>query len=199
MITSSSKNDKRGRTPATRGLVFSVWGWLALPWLVGAIFLSFSAGSFFGVAFALLTAGWFWHMGSTACSRCGFYGTGRCGIQTWVVPLLWKKRSAKAASRRQIRLHFFFDVIMMMAGIAAYTRCPALVPLFLGWLAMGWLVVYRPKRYHALLYRLQDLPESSRRGLLSLPVVSGPPVRQSPFESSPNQQTGAASRSPEVR
>jgi hypothetical protein len=165
---------------SARGIVFSVWGWLALPWLAGAMFLSFSAGLFFGVAFVLLTAVWLYHMGSTVCSRCGFYGTGRCGVQAWGVALLWKKRSAGSVSRRRIRLQLHFDVIMIMAGVAAYTRCPILLPLFTAWLVVGWLVVYGPRRYHALLYRLHDPPESPRRGMLSLPVLPGPPAGSPP-------------------
>ncbi len=158
----------------TRSLVFSVWGWLALPLLVGAVLLSFSAGLHFGVAFVVLTGGWLYHMGSTACSRCGFYGTGRCGVQAWGVAWLWRKQPAGSVSRRRIRLHSFFDIVMMAAGVAAYVQCPVLLPLFLSWAVVGWLVVYGPNRYHGLLHRLPAQREPANQSLLSLPVLSGP-------------------------
>jgi hypothetical protein len=141
---------------------------------VGALILGFSAGVFFGIAFVLLTGVWLYDTGSTACSRCGLYGTGHCGVQAWGVALLWKKRSASTVSLSRVRLHFYFDIVMMLAGTAAYSQCLPLLPFFVAWVAVGWWVVYGPKRFHALLFRLQDPAPKNKPTRWSLPVLPEP-------------------------
>jgi hypothetical protein len=152
-----------------RRVAFMVWGWLALPWTIGALALAFWCSAWFGVALLLVTAVWFWDMGATTCSRCGSYSTGRCGVQSWAVPLLWKRRSVGSVARWRVRLHLYFDLLMMALGIAAYSTVPVALPFFLAWLALGGWLVYLPGKFHGLLPLLARPKEESRR--VGLPLV----------------------------
>lgn len=154
----------------TQRVLFVVWGWLALPFLLGWIALAFWFSIWVGVAVVLVTALWLYDMGETTCSRCGSYGTGRCGVQSWFVPLLWRRRSVGSVSRLRVRLHFYFDLLMMAGGVAVYTTMPLLLPFFLAWLALGWWVVYLPGKFHALLPLLAQPQQESRR--VGLPMLT---------------------------
>jgi hypothetical protein len=175
-------------SPRTERALFMFWGWQAVPWVLGAVALAFRTDLWFGAAIALLVAVWFCDMGATTCSRCGSYGTGRCGTQSWIVPLLWKRKS-NPVSRLRVRLHYCFDVLMMAAGIAVYAFFPALLPFFMLWLALGWWVVYLPRKHHGLLNRL-DAP--LRKTAMSLPVLP-PDHPGSPCPGPPGQPASAYS------
>jgi hypothetical protein len=149
-------------------VVFMVWSWLALPWGLVGLALAFRFHLWAGVALVILTGIWFSDMGATTCSRCGLYGTGRCGVQSWLVPLLWRKKSARSVSRLRLRLHYYFDLVMLALGVAVYSTCPVLLPFCLAWVAVGWWLIYRPGKFHGLLPLLAE-PKTSRR--VSLPLV----------------------------
>lgn len=155
-------------------LLFVVWGWLAVPWTLAVIGVGFWLHPFAGVGLAVLALLWLLNMGQTTCSRCSSYGTGRCGVQSWIVPLFWAKKSMRSASRWRVRLNLGFDVLMMAAGVMVLSFVPVVLPFFLAWLALGWFVVYRRKEYHGLLPLLRATPKPSIGGRLSLPVVTVP-------------------------
>jgi hypothetical protein len=152
----------------TQRVVFVVWGWLAAVLLPGGLVLAFRLQLWIGVATVILTAVWIAEMGATTCSRCGCYGTGRCGVQSWLVPLVWRKKSTRSVSRLRVRLHYYFDLVMLALGVAVYSTWPVLLPFYLAWVAVGWWVVCRPGKFHGLL-PLLDEPKTSRR--VRLPLV----------------------------
>jgi hypothetical protein len=113
---------------------------------------------------------WIYDMGATTCSHCSAYGTGRCGVQSWLVALLWKRKSVATVSRLRARLHFCFDILMMVVGIVVFSLVPIVLPFFLLWLAVGWWIVHGPKKHHGLLPLLRKSPNHHDRGVLRLPV-----------------------------
>jgi hypothetical protein len=162
-------------SPRIERALFMVWGWLAVPCVLGAIAAAFFTSVWFGAGFCLLTVVWLYDMGATTCSRCRSYGTGKCGTQSWIVPLIWRRKTSPA-SRFRVRLHLALDFLMMAVGLAAYARFPITLPFCLLWLVLGLWVVYLPRRNHGLLHRLRE-PQQPR-GVMSLPVLpsaSGPP------------------------
>jgi len=151
--------------------LFIAWGWLALPWLIAAQVVAFFVCTYFGVCFGLLILLWFLDMGETTCSRCSAYGTGRCGVQSWLVPLFWAKRAIRGVSPIRVRLHFYFDVLMMAIGLAVFAFVPVVMPFFLAWIAIGWYVVYGPKEHHGLLDLVRPKAELESKGRFSLPLL----------------------------
>ncbi len=151
-------------TRSPRKLLFMAWGWLAIPWVLASLVVAFSVHWGFGLCLAALLGLWFLDMGETTCSRCNSYGTGRCGVQSWLVPLFWAKRTMRSASRFRVRLHFYFDLLMMVVGVAVFSFVPVALPFFVLWLAIGWVVVFGPKEHHGLLPLLRIVPEQDRRG-----------------------------------
>lgn len=159
--------------------LFMVWGWLVIPWVLASLVVAFVVHWGFGLGLAALLGLWFLDMGETTCSRCSSYGTGRCGVQSWLVPLFWAKRSIRSASRLRVRLHFYFDLMMMAVGVGVFSFVPLALPVFLLWLALGWLVVFGPKKHHGLLPRLRATSEQERGARFSLPVLpsaTGAPI-----------------------
>jgi hypothetical protein len=151
-----------------------VWGWLALLWVPLGIVVAFRTQLWFGVGTVVLLAVWFWDMGATTCSRCGSYGTGRCGVQSWIVPLLWRRKPLGSVSLFRVRLHHAFDWLVLATGFVTLCFIPVVLPFYGLWLALGWWVVYRSKQFHGLLPLLKGPDVSSDRRLLSLPVLSAP-------------------------
>lgn len=171
-------------------LLFMLWGWLAIPWVLASLVVAFSVHWGLGVGLAALLGLWFFDMGETTCSRCSGYGTGRCGVQSWLVPLFWARRPVRSASRRRVRLHLYFDLLMMAVAAAVFSFVPWVVPLFVLWLALGWLVVYGPREHHGLLPLLRAAPGGHARGRLTLPVIAS--VAASPAGCGPGAEPGAA-------
>ncbi len=153
-------------------LLFMVWGWLAVPWTLAVIAVAFWLTPFAGVGLAVLALLWLLNMGRTTCSRCSSYGTGRCGVQSWIVPLFWAKKSMRSASPWRVRLNLGIDVLMMATGVAVFAFVPIVLPFFLAWLFLGWFVVYRRKENHGLLPLLRAAPKPLSGSRLSLPVVA---------------------------
>lgn len=157
---------------STRKFLFVAWGWLAVPWTLATIVVAFVVHWALGLGVLALVGLWFLDMGETTCSRCNSYGTGRCGVQSWLVPLFWAKRSLRSASRFRVRLHFYFDLLMMTVGVAVFAFHPIILPFFVLWLALGCFVVFGPKEHHGLLPLLRAAPPPNR-GRVSLLVLPG--------------------------
>lgn len=156
-----------------RRLAFMLWGWLVVPWVVAAVVVAFWVHWGFGLSLVTLNALWIFDMGNTTCSRCSSYGTGRCGVQSWLVPLFWAKQTMRTASRFRVRLHFYLDLFMMAVGVAVFSFVPLVLPFFVAWLIVGWVVVFRAKEHHGLLPLLKASAKPPSRGRsLTLPVIS---------------------------
>jgi hypothetical protein len=155
--------------------LFTLWFWMGAPLAVGALVVAFATCVYFGLLASALAALWFWDMGETTCSRCSSYGTFGCGVQGKLIPLFWKRKSLASASQRRIRLHFFFDIFIVILVNATYVLYPVFLPVVLLWTAGAWWISFGPKRFHGLLFRLKAPPEASKSGRLSLPVVALPP------------------------
>jgi hypothetical protein len=146
------------RFPSNRTL-FRIWGSLAVPFVFGAIWLSFQSSVYLGIAFLSITGLWFYDMGATTCSRCANYGTLHCGIQGRVIPLLFRRRSMKTASLWRIRMHRVYDILMMVFAIGIYSQVLWLLPIMILWSILGLMVVYGPGRHHGLLHTLRTPAE----------------------------------------
>jgi hypothetical protein len=156
--------------------LFTLWFWMGAPLAVGALVIAFATCLWFGLFTSAVAAVWFWDMGETTCSRCSSYNTFGCGVQGKLIPLFWKRKSLASASPRRIRLHFYFDMLVILLVNAIYVLVPWLLPVVLLWTAGAWWISFGPKRYHGLLFRLKSPPEASAPGRLSLPIISPPPV-----------------------
>jgi hypothetical protein len=159
--------------------LFTLWFWMGAPLAIGALVIAFATCLYFGLLTSVLAAVWFWDMGETTCSRCASYGTTGCGIQGKLIPLFWKRKAMASVSVRRIRLHFYFDIFMMLCVNATYLLYPPLLPVVLLWSAGAWWISFGPKRYHGLLFRLKVPAPEGRSTLLSLPVVASPSSAES--------------------
>ena len=151
--------------------LFTFWHWFAVPLLLGAFFITYATHVYLGLAWTVVFAIWFWDCGETTCSRCSSYDTLGCGIQGKIIPWFWKKKSMASASPVRIRMHFYFDVLMMVVVNAIYCLEPSWLPITLIWTLGAWLISFGPKRFHGLLFRLKVESEPAKSTLLSLPVV----------------------------
>lgn len=154
--------------------LFTWWHWLAVLFLVGAFFIAFANNLFLGLAWSAVFLAWFWDSGETTCSRCSSYDTYGCGVQGKIIPWFWKKKSMASASPARIRLHFYFDILMMVLVNGIYCLEPVLLPFVVLWSLGVWLISFGPKRFHGLLFKLKPPQESARTTLLSLPIVEAP-------------------------
>jgi hypothetical protein len=153
-------------------LLFVVWGWLAVPWGVASMAIGFWLHVYVGAGLVVLHLLWLLHMGQTTCSRCSSYNTGRCGVQSWIVPLFWAKKSMRGVSPFRVRLNMAFDVIMMAVNGVVFAFVPVIIPVYLAWVVLGWFVVYGPKQNHGLQPLLKAEEKWRAAGRLSLPVLA---------------------------
>jgi hypothetical protein len=155
--------------------LFTWWHWLAVPLLIGAFVIAFATNLYLGLVWSAFFAVWFWDSGETTCSRCSSYGTLGCGVQGKIIPWFWKKKTMASASPARIRLHFYFDIVLFLAGNAIYCLEPMWLPIMLTWTIGAWLISFGPKRFHGLLFRLKTEQPSAKTTLLaSLPMVAVP-------------------------
>ena len=141
---------------------FSFWFGLGIPpFLMGTVVVAFHQSTTFGiVAIAIITA-WIFDTFSTTCRRCQFYGSAKCGIPSLVVPFLLSKKSALSISLLRVRLHYYADVAMIFYVNFVYWHMPVLFPIVVFGSCVGWLVVFRPKKFHGLLFRLNSTTQKT--------------------------------------
>jgi hypothetical protein len=168
----------------TQRRLFTIWFWMSAPILIGGLAIAFASCVWFGLLASVLAAVWFWETGETTCSRCPSYGTFRCGVPGKLVPLFWKRKSAASVSPSRIRLHFYFDVFLLLCVNATYILHPWLLPLALIWTAGAWWISLGPKRYHGLLHRLKE-PDKAGSRRVSLPMVGLPSASEAVIRERP--------------
>ena len=136
-------------------IFFSWWFGLGIPlFLAGMVVVAFCQSMTFGVITSILTALWIFDTFTTTCSRCQFYGTAKCGIPSLIVPLFLSKKSPFSISLLRIRFHYYADIGMILYVNFVYWRVPWLFPIVALCSFIGWLVIFQPKRFHGLLFRL---------------------------------------------
>jgi hypothetical protein len=135
---------------------FTYWFGLGIPpFLIGTVVVAFNKNVPFGVVTSIVVVAWIWDTLTTTCRRCSFYGTTKCGIPGMVTPMLLKKRSPFDISVRRVKLHYYADVAMIVYVNYVYWHVPMIFPIVLICSVIGWFVVFQPKRFHGLLFRLQ--------------------------------------------
>ncbi len=144
---------------------------------IGAIWIAAARHLAFGLFTVGYLAAWVWHSFATTCSRCHFYGTGKCGIPGRVVPYFFKKRSLEGFPLWRIKANLYSDIVLMIYLNAIYALHPALLLLTLSATAIVWLVVYRHNRFHGLLYLLE--PQRRQRTIPIKAVAVTASARQS--------------------
>lgn len=108
----------------------------------------------FGIIALAITTVWAWDTFSTTCRRCPFYDSTKCGIPSFIVPFFFKRKSAFSISLNRVRLHYYADAAMIVFVNFVYAHVPVLFPIVALCSLIGWLTVFRPKKYHGLLFRL---------------------------------------------
>lgn len=140
--------------------LFSIWFGVGAP----LYFLSLSVFMYFihpSLAVISLLA-YIWRVYDSfqkTCSRCQFYGTGKCGLPSLIVPLFFQKKTT-SLSIQKIRQHYIVDLIFV--GFAAFGYLSLGIAhkqigylLFLLWPIGAWLISFKHKRFHGLLYQLK--------------------------------------------
>ncbi len=134
---------------------FTLWFGIGIPpFLIGTVVVAFGHNLLFGVITLVVTIAWLIETFVTTCRRCPYYGSARCGIPSLVTPLIFKKQSPLSISVGRVRLHYYADLCMIFFVNIVYWQMPAVFPVVLCCSLIGWLVVFRPKRFHGLLFRL---------------------------------------------
>ncbi|WP_169978571.1 hypothetical protein [Tautonia rosea] len=166
---------------------FTYWFGLGVPpFLIGAVAIAFVHGLWLGLATTAVILAWLVETFRTTCSRCPFFGTGRCGLPGLIAPLLFTRRSGSVSSRR-IRLHLAADLGMMAIVNAIYGLEPIFLPAVLLWSLVALMTVYGPKRFHGLLFQLK----TEAKGL---PIIEFP-SRSAPTSSVPPRASQGSRRS----
>lgn len=141
---------------------FSVWFGLGIPpFLLGTVAVAFHQSNTFGIATLVITVAWVFETFSTTCRRCPFYGSAKCGIPSLVVPFFLSKKSALSISLLRVRFHYYADVAMILYVNFVYCHVPFLFPIVAFGSLVGWLVVFRPKKFHGLLFRLDNATQKT--------------------------------------
>ncbi|MFY7952548.1 MAG: hypothetical protein ACOVT5_08570, partial [Armatimonadaceae bacterium] len=153
-------------------VLFMMWGWLTVPWGVASMGIGLWLNVYVGAGLVVLHLLWLLHIGQTTYSRCSSYGTGRCGVQSWIVRLFWAKKSMRSVSPFRVRLNMAFDVIMMVVNGVVIAFVPVLIPVYLASVALRWFVVYSPKQNHGLQPLLKAEEKWQAAGRWSLPVIA---------------------------
>lgn len=136
---------------------FTLWFGLGIPpFLIGTTVVAFLQGWIFGTVTALITVAWVGDTFLTTCRRCPFYGTAKCGIPSLIVPLFLRKQSPFGISLLRVRFHYYADIAMILYVNFVYWHIPQLFPVVAVCSLIGWLVVFRPRRFHGLLFRLSS-------------------------------------------
>jgi len=134
---------------------FTFWfGWGIPPFLIGTVVVAFLQSVAFGIVALVVTSVWAWDTFSTTCRRCPFYNSTKCGIPSAIVPLFFKKKSAYSISLNRVRLHYYADAAMIVFVNFVYAHEPVIFPVVALCSLIGWLTVFRPKKFHGLLFRL---------------------------------------------
>lgn len=91
---------------------------------------------------------------ATTCSRCSHYGTSHCGLPGLTVKLFFSKKH-DMPSKARIKIHFYTDLIFIFLTWLVYLSNIYLLILASIWAVGAWLIVFKQKRFHGLLYRLR--------------------------------------------
>lgn len=135
--------------------LFQIWFGIGAPLFFFGIFVFLLPKHF--VLAAILFGAYVWRVYDSfhkTCSRCQFYGSWRCGLPGKIVSLVMPKNTA-AISRKTIRQHALVDWIFLLVVAALYVWAFGRMGLLAWiWPATAYFLVYKPKRFHGLLWRL---------------------------------------------
>ncbi|NMR28081.1 hypothetical protein HH219_21630 [Pseudoalteromonas sp. NEC-BIFX-2020_015] len=136
---------------------FSLWFGIGIPpFLIGTIYFSFLISFLHGMVSASIVVLWVFETFSTTCRRCQFYGTMKCGLPSMIVPMIYEKKSPLSLSVSRVKIHYFLDVAMIVYVNFIYAHFPFLFPFVLIGSIVGWMIVFKNKRFHGLLWRLKE-------------------------------------------
>ncbi|WP_372367094.1 hypothetical protein [Candidatus Uabimicrobium sp. HlEnr_7] len=139
---------------------FTAWFGLGVPpFLLGTIYLSFLLSTIYGIITTVVVSLWTYDTFNTTCRRCPFYNTTKCGIPGMVVPLLFSKKSPYDISIIRVKLHYYFDLAMIVYVNFIYIHFPYLYPFVFIGSVIGYIIVFHSKRFHGLLFRLKAKPK----------------------------------------
>ena len=151
---------------------FTLWFGIGIPpFLIGTAVVAFLRGPLFGVVTSLIIVFWTLETVLTTCRRCPYYGSTKCGIPSMATPLVLKKLPAESISRRRVRVHYYIDLAMILYVNVVYWQVPVLSPVVAFCSVVGWLVVFRRKKFHGLLFRL-DSRDGQQASAISIAAVS---------------------------
>ena len=133
------------------------------PFLLGTVVVAFLINTIFGLVTLAITIVWVVETFSTTCRRCPFYATSKCGVPGLLVPFIFRKQSPNTISIRRVRLHYYADLTMIFLVNFVYWHVPWLFPIVAGCSFIGILIVFHPRKYHGLLFRLKPASGSTKQ------------------------------------
>lgn len=137
-------------------LFFRIWFGFGAPlYFFGALtFLAFHSMPM--ALFLLLAYAWrIYDSFTTTCCRCPHYGTYNCGVQGKIASF-FVKRKTDFLSKDKIKLHSYVDWIFIVVALIVYFQKPWLGFLASLWPVGAYFLVYKPKRFHGLLHKLES-------------------------------------------
>ena len=136
---------------------FSAWFGIGIPpFLIGTVIVAFLSSALFGYVTLAVVGLWVYDTFTTTCCRCPFYGTGKCGIPSLLVPHILRRRSPYDLNLSRIRLHYYADLGMILYVNAVYWTVPFLFPIVAICSIIGWATVFKNEKFHGLLFRLDQ-------------------------------------------
>ena len=88
------------------------------------------------------------------CSRCHFYGTWKCGLPGKIVSFVLQKNYSQL-SRSKILQHAIVDWVFLVGVSLLYVWGYGAMGLMASlWPLLAYFVVYKPKRFHGLLWKV---------------------------------------------
>lgn len=136
---------------------FTTWfGFGIPPFLFGTVYLGYLISLTWGLITTAIIAFWVYQNFRTTCRRCQYYGTTKCGLPGMIVPYLYKKESPYSISLKRIKIHYYFDIAMLLYVNFIFAHFPLIYPLVGVGSIVGYLIVFRRKRFHGLLWRFKE-------------------------------------------
>ena len=152
---------------------FTIWFGIGIPpFLLGTIYLSFLISMHWGITTSVIVTLWVYETFSVTCRRCQFYGSSKCGLPSMIVPHLFEKESPFSITVTRVKLHYYLDLVMIGYVNFIYAHFPLIFPVVAIGSFIGWFTVFKSKRFHGLLWRLNGTQKDKNMVNRYIPLKS---------------------------
>ena len=159
---------------------FTTWFGVGIPpFLFGTVYSAYLISLSWGIITAVIIVFWIHQTFRTTCRRCQYYGTTKCGLPGIIAPYLYKKESPFSISLKRIKIHYYFDLALIIYVNIIYAHFPTIYPMVAIGSLVGYLIVFRNKRFHGLLWRLkeEDAPKVMNEVKIPIYKIERAPLR----------------------